>query len=320
MPVILSQHFLSSDREYEDVEYSLYHFPNVYFGRVKPYDRFIYYRPLGESKRRSDSLHYFGHGILGQPFEDPLKANHRFVPIVKGEPFKAIVPLRDPDGLYYETESTRPPIAQSAVRVISEVTYYRILAAAGVSSTVLERMPSTEEQLQYASPLASSAPKDKLREIVAIPPGAGYVPTGNSRVDVYESAALQERARADHQSLLQTLAAAIQTRGGRTWYNNNIDLLGEISGSRMLIEAKSLNAPEDAVHRMRYGLGQLFDYRHRYKEEIRNATPVLGFGRMPDRSDAWIGSVLQENGVAFVSQVNKKLVALNSIAEQLPIF
>ena len=51
MPVILTQHFSPSDRVYEDAEFSLYHFPRIYFSRVRPYDRFIYYRPLGKRKR-----------------------------------------------------------------------------------------------------------------------------------------------------------------------------------------------------------------------------------------------------------------------------
>jgi len=112
----------------------------------------------------------------------------------------------------------------------------------------------------------------------------------------------------------------IQERGGRTWYNNNIDLLGDINGSGMLIEAKSLSSGADATGRMRYGMGQLFDYRYRYKRELGEAKPVLAFGRSPDNGDSWIAYVLQENGIAFISQVRNEIVPLNNLAEGLPIF
>ena len=155
---------------------------------------------------------------------------------------------------------------------------------------------------------------------VTIPPGAGYVPRNNMRVDAHEVAALQERARGDHQSVLQALAAAIRERGGRTWYNNNIDLLGEVAGDRVLIEAKSLNSAADAVDRMRYGIGQLFDYRYRYRDEIGDAQPVLAFGSPPAKGDEWISSVLQANGIAFLSRSGEKIVPMNLLAERLAIF
>lgn len=158
-----------------------------------------------------------------------------------------------------------------------------------------------------------------MREIRDIPPGAGYIPSGRP-VNVREAALLQERARADHQAVLKHLAALVHERGGRTWYDNYIDLFGDVDGSRMLIEAKSLNDPEDAVHRMRYGMGQLFDYRHRYNSTIGAVKPVLAFGRLPANDDLWIGAALEENGVAFVGQAADKIVPLNESAEALPIF
>ena len=165
MPVILSQHFLAKDRPYEDIEYGLYHYPRIYFGRIKPYDNFIYYRPLGESERRSDSLNYFGYGILGQLWPDPTRSDHRYVAILKGEPFERLVPLKDPSGLYYETESEKQPTSVSAVREINEITYYRILAAANVSATALEHRESTEEASWPVSTMVLSPPKDTLREV-----------------------------------------------------------------------------------------------------------------------------------------------------------
>jgi len=67
VPLVLSQHFLSVDRSYQDVEGALYHYPRPYFGRFTPYAPFVYYRPGGGSVRRADERHYFGHGFLGVP-------------------------------------------------------------------------------------------------------------------------------------------------------------------------------------------------------------------------------------------------------------
>jgi hypothetical protein len=206
MPVILTQHFSPGDRVYEDAEYSLYHYPKIYFTRIRPFDRFIYYRPLGKSASRSDSKHYFGHGMLGEFFEDPIRSDHRFVKIIKGEAFRILVPLVDQWSNYFETESLRSPQFVSAVRDISETAYYKILAAADASSVSLSFLPSTEsfDDILRIVP-THKAPRDDFREITEIPPGAGYVPSGNTFLNVYESAALQERARKDHQSVLQVM-------------------------------------------------------------------------------------------------------------------
>ena len=104
MPVVLSQHFSAADRVYLDVEGSLYHYPRVYHARLsKPYNRFVYYRPLGGSARRPDSRHYFGHGVLGVPYADTHRADHYFVDVIQYQPFPKLVPLTDAQGTYYET-------------------------------------------------------------------------------------------------------------------------------------------------------------------------------------------------------------------------
>lgn len=318
MPVILSQHFSPADRIYADAEGSLYHYPRQYFTRIKPYDSFIYYRPLGESNERADSKHYFGYGVLGTPFPDVDRPDHRFVPIVRYDRFPAIVPLRDPLGNYYETGTPKALPAQSAVRTIGEIAYHRILAAAGVASTGLTTLPSTEEIAAIAyigRPVAY--PKDDLRVARDIPPGAGYRPHGSHVLDVFESAALQERARADHQRVLKLIAGAVHDRGGTCWYNNNIDLYATTADQPVLVEAKSINDASRAVDRMRYGIGQLTDYGVRYKAEVGSAIRVLAFGRPPDRDTSWVGNVLQEVGIAFVAAQDDRIVPLNDRANDL---
>jgi hypothetical protein len=319
MPVILTQHYSASDRVYEDAEFSLYHYPRVYFSRVEAYDRFIYYRPLGKSVRRPDSLHYFGHGILGRPYEDWQRSDHRYVDLIKAEPFRRLVPLRDLRNTFYETETEVGPQFQAAVRRLSEVAYHRILAAADVVSSSLERLQSTEAVSALLLPSAVSAPKDAFRTIVDIPPGAGYVPH-DTIVDVYESAALQERARADHQRVLSVISELVHATGGTCSYNNNVDLLAHHGELRTLIEAKSLNDLRDAVDRMRYGIGQLADYSFRYRAELQGAQSVLAFGRPPDRQTEWIADVLQANAVAFVALDGARVVPLNEPARTLPFF
>jgi hypothetical protein len=70
---------------------------------------------------------------------------------------------------------------------------------------------------------------------------------------------------------------------------------------------------------MRYGMGQLFDYRVRYKAELAGAEPVLAFGAPPDLATAWVTTILQENGIAFVARDGKRLIPLNERAQALAI-
>jgi hypothetical protein len=319
VPVVLSQHFLSADRRYQDAEFSLYHYPKVYFSRVQAYDRFIYYRPLGESRRRHDSMQYFGFGRLGQWFVDPVRPDHRFVPIISGDRFKHLVPIAASDRTYYETEDVQRPQFQSAVRTISETAYWRILSAGGLTQAAINGLPDTESIAvsPYPLPLVA-APTDIFREIVDIPPGAGYVPHGDTKLNVFEAAALQERARADHQRVLRVIQQAVLRQGGSTSYNNNVDLYARLGERRYLIEAKSLNRSADAVGRMRYGIGQLADYAYRYEDDVGTATRVLAFGALPTAENTWIGGVMDRESVAFVCAIGDRVVALNDVASTIP--
>jgi hypothetical protein len=159
-------------------------------------------------------------------------------------------------------------------------------------------------------------PRDALREVTMIPRGAGYTPCGNKVVDVYEAASLQERARADHQRTLRVLLEKATAAGGQCWYNNNIDLFVRLGDERLLVEAKSLIDPRDAVDRMRYGLGQLTDYGVRYKAEVGHARPVLAFGNPPTRETSWIATILESVGIAFVVVSEQGPQPLNEPARQ----
>ncbi len=204
------------------------------------------------------------------------------------------------------------------MRTVNEISYQRILAAANVVSLAISLMPSTEEiaAASYVGPPVT-APVDAVRPAASIPPGAGYVPRPGHTIDIYESAALQERARADHQRMLHANATA---RGASCWYNNNIDLAVDFGDERTLIEAKSLNDLRDTVNRMRYGIGQLADYKVRYRDQLQGASTLLAFGRPPDRETSWIATVLEETGIGFAAGDGDRLVPLNDSAHSMRLF
>ncbi len=320
MPVVLSQRTWHNDPKYLDREGVIYHYPRQYRGRINDFERFVYYRPATGASVEERST-YIGHGVLGESFEDWARADHYYINIAWYEPFSRPVPLRQ-DNVFVETESGSGPQFQSAARAIRETAYYRILMLGGVSAGREFVPPLTTETVLSAgySPLIVEAPRDAFREAITIPEGTGYVPSGKALPSVYESAALQERARKDHNETLELIRRHAERLGGRCWYNNNIDLFVRCGDQSLLIEAKSLNDVRQSVDRMRYGMGQLFDYRVRYKAEVAGADPVLAFGAPPDRETGWITTILQENGIAFVARDRERIVPLNARATALAIF
>jgi hypothetical protein len=319
MPVVLSQRTWHDDPKYLDREGVIYHYPRQYRSRINNFDRFIYYRPATGATQQERST-YIGHGVLGVSIEDWARKDHYFADIAWYEPFRQPVPLRR-DEAFVETESTTAPQFQSAARPIRETAYYRILMLGGVSAgREFGPAVTTESVLSTGySPLLAEAPRDTFREALTIPEGTGYVPSGRALPSVYEAAALQERARKDHNATLELIRRLAERRGGRCWYNNNIDLFVRCGDQKLLVEAKSLNDARQSVDRMRYGVGQLFDYRVRYKADVGGAEPVLAFGAPPDRATGWITTILQENGVAFIARDGEHIVALNERAVGLAI-
>ena len=318
MPVVLSQRTWHDDPKYLDREGVIYHYPRQYRGRINDFDRFIYYRPATGASAVERST-YIGHGVLGMSIEDWARRDHYFVDVAWYEPFDRPVPLRQSDA-FVETEGSGSPQFQSAARPIRETAYYRILMLGGVSAG-REFAPVTTATVLSAGhfPLMADAPRDAFREALTIPEGTGYVPSGKALPSVYESAALQERARKDHNATLELIRRHAERVGGHCWYNNNIDLFVRCGDQALLVEAKSLTDARQSVDRMRYGMGQLFDYRVRYRAEIAGAQAVLAFGAPPDSATGWISTILQENGVAFIARDRERLVALNECASALTI-
>jgi hypothetical protein len=321
VPVVLTQTAYRDDPRYKDTEFVVYHFPKrVYARLVKSGEEFVYYRPLrGSAKAEASS--YFGCGLLGDVWDDPSDDMHAFVAIKKPVPFAVPVPYRDSNGQMYESSFGVPQaFTGRSIREIGLLDYYRILAAAGLTTSLLEMSPTVDDVLMGSVSRLIHPPKDALRPLRVVPPGTGYVPSGRDAPDVFESAALQERARADHQETVALLKRDVDARGGVCEFNNNIDVLATFGSARFLIEVKSLVSPSAAVDRMRYGMGQLFDYGVRYRAEIGDAAPILVFGTAPRRDVAWIAEVLEGNHVACVTRDEGRLVPLNPSAREFPIF
>lgn len=321
MPLVLMQRAWRDDPKYKDTEFCVYHYPQQYFDQINGGEGFVYYRPARDAKAEEASA-YFGCGELGDWWSDPADPTHRFVGIRKPIQFVRPVSHLDSQGRMYEsTFTSRSAFQGRSVRYIESLDYHRILDAAGLTGAAWRQAPTVDDVLSglVIPDVGIQPPRDAFRPLTVVPDGTGYRPTGKT-IDVFETAGLQERARGDHQDTLRLVKAMVEARGGRCFFNNNVDLLASFDSQQLLIEAKSLNLRSAAVDRMRYGMGQLFDYGVRYRAEIGRAQPVLAFGDMPGREVAWISTILQENGVAFIARQRESLLPINEVARHLPIF
>ena len=309
------------DPKYKDTEFVVYHYPRQYFDQIDGGERFIYYRPARDAKAGEASA-YFGCGELGDWWADPGDPAQRFVAIRRPIRFVNPVPHVDRAGRMYEsTFTSRNAFQGRSVRYIDPLDFHRILDAAGLTGATWRGAPTVDDVLSglVVPGLSVEPPRDAFRPLSIVPDGTGYRPTGKT-IDVFESAALQERARGDHQATLRLVKAMVEARDGQCLFNNNVDLLASFASQRLLVEAKSLNVGSAAVDRMRYGMGQLFDYGVRYRAEIGRAQPVLAFGAIPPHDVGWISTILQENGVAFIARQRDSLLPMNDAARALPIF
>ena len=307
------------DPRYKDTEFVVYHYPRQYFDEIRGGEQFVYYRPARDAVQGQASS-YFGCGELGDVYGDPSDNGHRFVDVRKPIRFMQPVPFTDPSGRMYESRyPNRNAFQGRSVRYIDDLDFHRILSAAGLVGSALADAPSVDDVIAGRVSPMLEPPRDVFRPLDVVPDGTGYRPTGIGP-DVFEAAALQERARGDHQDTLRLLKDMVQRRGGHCMFNNNVDLLARFGEERFLIEVKSLARPSSTVDRMRYGMGQLFDYSVRYRAEIGKAKPVLAFGAALRNDLAWISEILEGNGIALVARDAPDLKPVNELARQLPIF
>ena len=320
MPIVLMQKAWRDDPQYKDTEFAIYHYPRRYFEQIHGGEKFVYYRPSRGAPRGQGST-YFGCGQLGDVMPDPYSTDHRYVAIEKPIRFSHPVPAQDVSGKLYESGFANSNAFQGkSVRFIDDMDFYRILFAAGLTGAIFADAPTVADVLAgKVSPLLTP-PRDKFRPLHVVPEGTGYRPNDLNGPDVFEAAALQERARADHQETLKELKSLVDARGGSCLFNNNVDLLAKFGESRFLVEVKSLTRSAATVDRMRYGMGQLFDYSVRYRAEIGRAKPVLAFGSMPANEVAWVADILQGNDIALVARDRSGVKPINELARHLPLF
>jgi len=321
MPLVLMQRAWRDDPKYKDTEFCVYHYPQKYFDEIRGGERFVYYRPSKDATAAEASA-YFGCGELGDWWTDPDDPRHRFVGIRKPIRFAEPVSHIDAQNRMYESAySSRSAFQGRSVRYIEDLDYHRVLAAAGLTGAAWQTAPTVDDVVSgLLVPIEAMAPpRDPFRPLTTVPDGTGYRPTGKP-IDIFEVAQLQERARGDHQDTLKLVKAMVERRNGSCLFNNNVDLLASFDEQRLLVEAKSLNVQSATVDRMRYGMGQLFDYGVRYRAEIGSAQPVLAFAAMPPHDVGWIATILQENGVAFIARQRDSLLPMNDAARTLPIF
>ena len=208
--LVLSQHRQrpGGENKYLDVEGGLYHYPRQYFSLIEGYEAFLYYRPQ-RGALPSERSTYVGYGRLLDVFPDPDRLDHRYVRVEDYRQFARPVPFEEHIGAgdLYETGFLRRNEFQGrSVRRISGLDYMRILAAGAIAGDPFSAFRSVDDEapfsLQMLERLPRLPPIQPLVAIDTIPEGAGYIPTG-TLVDLRESAALQERARADHQAVLK---------------------------------------------------------------------------------------------------------------------
>ncbi|MEM7474704.1 MAG: HNH endonuclease [Planctomycetota bacterium] len=129
MPIILSQR-VEYESDYDDVPYSVYHFPRRYINQIGVGNRFIYYQG---NRHKQEHRYYFGCGVVGDIVTTPSGGSF-LAKIIDGRPFSKKVPIYEPDGGgYIESRgfdsvrrSERPPW-QNSIRPISTEAFNAIL-------------------------------------------------------------------------------------------------------------------------------------------------------------------------------------------------
>lgn len=195
MPVVfVTDAPTASGHKYNDVLGKQYEFPQRYRNLVHMGDTFIYYR--GSRGSADGSAGYFGAGVVGivRESSDPTQL---VAEVHDVELFDEPVPIKNPDGAYWETGSAKRTNWQNGVRRISDDVLSGVQSAAAVPAWPLAPLASPGSA--FASPAhASALERYSVRvamELLADEFGAAAVkemPPGNPGYDV-----VVERAGAD---------------------------------------------------------------------------------------------------------------------------
>ena len=147
MPLILTENARTVGGRYdhwEDATGVWYHFPNGYLNNIEAHEKFIYYR----GKRREEGLglpEYFGYGRLGETWRDtevdetePKGRWRWYVELDDYVAFTEPVSFKEADQYIEDVRHTNH--FGTAVRVISDDVYERILSLAGSGQARRDRI------------------------------------------------------------------------------------------------------------------------------------------------------------------------------------
>lgn len=218
MPLILVSNDANATDQFnwKDVTGVHYHYPNGYRNMIQSGEPFIYYRGIRRADGSRGQAEYFGYGMIGEVWQDgdipedtPKKNWAWYCSIEDYEPFNPPVPAKI-DGVFFE--DIPPNRWHNGVRRLNEVTYLRILDAAGIED---------ESSSGVVSPSTNIPPIDE----VVIPSGTTHLilppkkPVGNSKPSTGSTNRFSKTAK-----LIGDRAEAIALR----WIEANVDGVHDI--------------------------------------------------------------------------------------------
>ena len=154
MSVILSQH-IDKVSDYDDIPFSVYHFPERYKNQVQIGDMFLYYQG---DRWKKENRYYFGVGVIGT-IEVSSDGHDYYAHILDGLPFLKKVPIYNPKGGYFESldfEGVRKkeiPPWLSSIRPISNLAFDSIIELSDLSLSGLDTSAVIEKQKDPLSAL-----------------------------------------------------------------------------------------------------------------------------------------------------------------------
>ncbi len=163
MPLVLTTNeiVLNPDHAWNDIEGVQYHYPNQYKNKIKPGERFVYYRGVNRKDGKRAQAEYFGRGVIGEIRPDPDTVGQTrpswFCAIEDYQPFSPPHPAKTESGEYLEKIPQN--MWRNGVRDLPEEIYNQILNAAGAGT------PENSDIVPIAGITESSSlliPKNKI--------------------------------------------------------------------------------------------------------------------------------------------------------------
>lgn len=147
MLIILSQR-IDYNSDYEDIPFSIYHFPKRYINQIHIGDRFIYYQG---DRHKKDNRYYYGCGVIGDIYVD-YSGDFYYAKIIEGKSFKEKVPIYIKDDSFWESidyEEVRKkpnPSWQNSIRKISKRAFKAILNAGKIDENTFIHTSELESE------------------------------------------------------------------------------------------------------------------------------------------------------------------------------